>query len=319
VSHKLKIVRSLRLIPPNALREVKPGRLPIATEMLDMKILIDENIGTFHAEHRNALVTICIGDKYWTRWKEICQDNWESYCKKVHLDLIVIRHSLDNSHRGKERSPAWQKLLVLSQPWATLYDRIVWVDSDIFITPWAPDIVSTVPNPAMVGISEEGSQLSEAERQIYFERSYKISVDPSKAIQAWKFHQAAQFEGAGILDENVPMFNTGVLVLDPRAHNDLFLEVYGKDSESRLYEQPHLSLELYKRNLVHRLSSRFNWSVHHFLILLGKSGLDSNNINREIALIEDIMKNELAKSYFLHFCGSVNFMDLLNKLNILRA
>lgn len=283
-----------------------------------MKALLESAFAVIHREHRNAVATICIGDDYWDVWRGLCQNNWIDYCDKFNLDLIVVRTPLDQSESAKRRSPAWQKLLLLSQPWSREYERIVWLDSDIVISPWAPDIVAATPNPARIGVVESGSQLSEAERHIYLERSYKVALEPDKANLAWSIHTRNQFEGAGITQEAVTMYNTGVLVLDPRAHADLFFSVYEKQTQSRLYEQPHLSLEIHNRKIAQLISSRFNWSVHEFLVMLGKDGLNFEDRQREIAVMAEEVKNEKLKSYFLHFCGSIRFMTLMNKLIIFK-
>ena len=289
-----------------------------ANGMPAMNIFLEDHSVRFRREHRNALVTICIGDEYWSLWRDLCQTDWRAYCDKVKLDLIVVKQHLDLSDRAKRRSPAWQKLLLLSQPWADDYERIVWLDSDIVILPSAPDIIATAPDPALIGIVESGAQLSEAERHIYFERLFRTPVDPTRADLAWSIHIGNQFASAGISESSVTMYNTGVMVVNPRIHAEMFLNVYEGNSESRLYEQPHLSLEIHKRNIAHRISARFNWSIHEYLMLRGKGGISDNDRLKEIQIMMDDFLNEKQKAYFLHFCGSMKFMKLLHTLSILR-
>lgn len=73
-------------------------------------------------------------------------------------------------------------------------------------------------------------------------------------------------------DHKVPergvMGNTGVLVLSPAHHRDLFLHCYaGEDSGGRLYEQPLLSHEIFERDLAFELNARFNWGMQETLLL----------------------------------------------------
>jgi hypothetical protein len=80
-----------------------------------------------------AIVTLAIGERYLKMFERYCWKNWQVYADKYNYDLIVITDPLDNSERAKLRSPAWQKLLILSQDWSDKYEQIVWIDTDIII------------------------------------------------------------------------------------------------------------------------------------------------------------------------------------------
>ena len=82
---------------------------------------------------KKAIVTLTIGEKYEKLFNNHCKKNWCKFSEKYNYDLIVINKNLDNSKRGRERSPAWQKLLILSQEWSNNYDQIIWIDSDVII------------------------------------------------------------------------------------------------------------------------------------------------------------------------------------------
>ena len=92
-----------------------------------------------------AIVTLALGKKYLKEWQQFCQENWQKYADKYGYDVICIDAPLDESNRAIQRSPSWQKCLILSQNWSQNYDRIVWVDADIIISPEAPCIVQGVP------------------------------------------------------------------------------------------------------------------------------------------------------------------------------
>ena len=88
-----------------------------------------------HQEDSNikVLVTFAIGNKYRDLFHQYAKDGFLAYCKKFGYDLICITESLDQSERAQKRSPAWQKLLILSQPWSEKYERVLWMDTDIII------------------------------------------------------------------------------------------------------------------------------------------------------------------------------------------
>jgi hypothetical protein len=72
-----------------------------------------------------------LGRKWDERWRRLCEANWREYADRHGYDLIRIENPLDPSERGRARSPSWQKLLVLEQPFASRYERVVWADADL--------------------------------------------------------------------------------------------------------------------------------------------------------------------------------------------
>ena len=102
-----------------------------------------------------AIVTITLGKKHQVLWKRICEKNWKKYCSKFNLDLVVINLPLDDSERGKSRSPSWQKCLILSHPKVKNYEQIAWLDSDILInTSIAPNIFENIGVEEIGGVED---------------------------------------------------------------------------------------------------------------------------------------------------------------------
>src|SRR5262249_40366763 len=93
-----------------------------------------------------AIVTVAIGEPYFSKWTKYCASNWQNYGTKHNIDVICINQPLDDSELARSRSPSWQKCLVLNQPWATKYRQIVLLDSDVVINvEKSPDITADVP------------------------------------------------------------------------------------------------------------------------------------------------------------------------------
>lgn len=264
--------------------------------------------------HRQAIVTVLVGETYVETWQVLCQPNWQAYADRHGFDLIVIAHLPDASERGRGRSPAWQKLLVLDQPWSSAYERIVWVDADIVMSNHAPNILAVVPDPARIGASLSGAQFSEAEKHIYFERLHQVVVEPQLADLAWQFTEDNGFAESEIDREGARMLNTGVLVMNPQRHNAMLKDIYSSDSASRLYEQPALSREIARRDLLTPVTPRFNWVVHERRVLdfADVETLEHPEMPRLVAHL----RNELSKAYFLHFAGSMNIMQHLARLTL---
>src|SRR5207249_11685622 len=103
-----------------------------------------------------AIVTLVDGDRYRTMWRRYAEPQWKRYADRHELDVIALDRPLDDSPRARGRSPAWQKLLVLSQGFSSNYERVIWIDSDVAINPAAPLVSERVP-AERVGATEEFS------------------------------------------------------------------------------------------------------------------------------------------------------------------
>jgi len=255
------------------------------------------------------IVTAAIGELYMKLWDCVARPSWEKYADQVNADIVVITGHLDRSDMAMARSPAWQKLLILDQPWAKTYQRVLWLDADIVISPRALSIFDYAPDPAKIGICVNGGRLSDAEKLIYIERLYNIQFRADMAEMAWSEEVYKHY----LIDE-LPkhdiMYNTGVLVLSPPHHAELFREVYKAKQYGKLYEQPRLSHEIIERGLACELAPRFNWGVHEPLVMYTWRW-DYGTMERLRGAIDFLVGRELDNAYFLHFYGSIEVMKLM--------
>jgi len=275
--------------------------------------IVDSRKAALFPTRQKAIVTILMGDDYIDVWETLSRRSWEDYAERHGYDLIVITTHLDDSEFGRARPIPWQKLLILDQPWSAAYERIVWLDADIVISRTAPDVISTVRQPECVGAVNGGDQFSPAEKHVLFELQHNMQVDPSKVATALNYDLENGYAIDGLEVRGRPMLNTGVLVLSPRHHNELLLRVYPNENRSRLYEQSYLSLAILESRKVELLSARFNWTVHHRLVLDfygdGRTGPEQK---RRILLH---LQTELRrKAYFLHFAGAFPLLKQIAEL-----
>jgi hypothetical protein len=261
--------------------------------------------------NRNAIVTLCIGNDYIALWEHLCRHGWRTYADANQCDLFVISEPIDRSERGRSRSLAWQKLLVLDQDWAQKYQQIVWIDADIVITPHSPNILEYVRDPRQIGICLVADQLSLAQKHIYLERLYGQSIPARNADAAWLLHNDAPFEQDGIDPKGCPMLSTGVMVVSPQHHRQLFRQCYSLEGKTRLYEQPALSDLIRRSGLMQSVSPRFNWTINEAMMLFFKRMPRLPLLDGEMAFINAFVENEYQKAYFLHFAGSMPLMNLL--------
>jgi hypothetical protein len=242
----------------------------------------------------SAIVTVVLGDEYQAVWQRAARRSWEAYGRIHGLDVIVVTAPLDDAAGG--RSPAWQKCLVLSQPWSSQYRRIVWLDADIVINEAAPSILDHCGAPDRVSATLVNDQLSSAQKQILLERIQGIVIPPGQADSRWGETQNLVYTSHGIATDRTDMVATGVMVLSPEHHRSLLEGVYAKPESGRAYEQAWLSHAILSQGLLHRLSARFNWGLWDAIWLERKGQWGEMNEDR-LAFV----MNELDKAYFLHF------------------
>lgn len=254
------------------------------------------------------IVTIAIGELYRDLWESACRPSWEAYAAQWHADIVVITGHLEDSDLAMARSPAWQKLLILDQPWAQPYQNVLWLDADIVISPRALNIFEYATDPTKIGICVNGGRLSETERLIYIERLYGVQFRADMAATAWVQEIYKQYLYEGLPEHDV-MYNTGVMVLSPQHHAELFREVYKGEEHGKLYEQPRLSHEIIVRGLAQELVPRFNWGIHESLVMYTWHW-DYGDVNRYGTAISFLVERELDNAYFLHFYGSMGVMKL---------
>jgi hypothetical protein len=256
---------------------------------------------------RAAIVSVVIGETYEAMWGQLCAASWIAYVERMGFDLIVFKARLDPADA---RSPAWQKLLILALPWMQRYERVVWLDSDIIISPGAPDILEFAGPPEKVGLVLEGARLSPAEQQVYLERLHKMIAPPDSLDYLWSNSQIAAYHADG-LPPHGELYNTGVMVLSPRHHTELLRGVYECPERTRLYEQAHLSHLLIEGGLAHEISPRFNWGIMESMRLyLDEEVLAGLSENALGGIVTALVRAEMRNAYFLHFYGAMNLLKL---------
>jgi hypothetical protein len=254
---------------------------------------------------RKALVTLAVGDAFRRRWLDVCSANWRRYADRHGYDLICLDAPLDDSERAHRRSPAWQKCLILGQPFSLRYDRLVWVDLDILIHPFAPDICDGVPIDRIGAVDEYSIPTPELHRQML-----------AKCYAAWK-DQGVAFVPNATPQEYYTVFGfergfeqvvqTGAMVLSPAYHRDLLESVYHRYDDKGPgwnYEMRPLSYEILQAGCAHWIDPRFNyiWGIYealHFPFLTPGS-----QHPRLAACLDDARQ----ETYFLHFAGRTDLM-----------
>jgi hypothetical protein len=239
---------------------------------------------------RRAIVTLAIGEGYAETWRELCEPSWRAYAERHGYELIWLTEPLDDSPRARDRSPSWQKLLVLEQPFARDFERIVWVDADVVFSEGAPDIAAGVPIEKVGAVDEFDAPTPQVKRRIY-----------GPMLDGY-------YAEAGLDREFDQVVQAGVMVLSPAHHAEVLRRVYDSYEDVGLnFEMRPLSYELLSAGQVHWLDPRFNrlWEVqrtyrHPHLIDYPR------HPKARVALRE-----ALAEVHLLHFAGRPEEMERL--------
>jgi len=281
---------------------------------------------------KKAVVTLTIGTKFEKYFKELCNLNWRRYCEKHGFDLIIIKDNLDNSLRATKRSPAWQKLLILSQSWSIKYDVIVWIDADVLINNNESIDISYVVPIEKVGAVETYSIPTREIHDISLKRLYcyydQNKIEYINNLNPHDYYTNRNIKG-GNLNEVV---QTGVFVCSPRYHKEIFEHIYYNNEDLKgaewNYEMPAMSFELLNAKMVHWISPRFNFCVLDLMaafypeILLNKKESNHLLLKKILNSISKIsfeenrskcLNNIFDLSIFMHFAGC---QELMSKVRV---
>lgn len=249
-----------------------------------------------------ALVSLAIGDNHRALWERCARPSWLAYVERHGLDLIVLTEPIDPDDAAR-RSPAWQKCLIPAAPWARRYQRLAWVDSDVVISPSAPDIFQSTPD-GMIGATLVNDQCSTAERHILMSAFGKDGITPGPGDElaaveaAWGRIQNQLYRANGVEVDETRMVATGVIVFEPGRHAEPFVQAFGYPQRSRNYEQPALSSGILRSGRLHRLSPRWNWGVWDVLFLHFR---DTAHEPTPKPLLRALIAQQLSNAHFLHF------------------
>lgn len=234
---------------------------------------------------RVLLVAIAIGEEYKKKYEAIFYPSQKAYADRHGYDIKVVDGFLDLT--TQERSfISLQKILVCSQSWSHQYEFIVFVDSDILISPNAPAIHKAIDFGKNIGIVDEYLQPTHEERLLIQKK------------MGWEKNAEEYYRLSGFQITTQRVLNTGVLVLQPKFHQALLEDIYKATKSTGLnhprgfhYEQSSIGYNLLTNARYALLPSQWNaiWAVRKY----------SPNLNQNL-------KQFIAENYFVHFAGDID-------------
>jgi hypothetical protein len=231
------------------------------------------------------LVTIAIGDKYLTEYNNLFYESQKKYAFKNGYDFKVITDFLDTNIKHSS-TVSFNKILVCSQEWSDEYDFIIFIDADILININSPPIHNYTDYGECIGIVNEYSQPTKEKRIKLQEK------------MGWETNATDYYKLNGFDIQTDFVFNSGVLVCQPKIHKDFLQNVYNKYIKQSIsnprgfhFEQSSIGYELQTANFYKILDNKFN-------ALWGLTKIDNENSN---------LNDFFNENYFIHFAGRVDF------------
>ena len=182
---------------------------------------------------KNAIVTLCIGTEEWVPYTH---EPMKKYADRIGADFIVIDQPKVNYSKTKNVNPIlfekYQIYDILEE-----YDRVLYLDTDILVTPDAPNIFEIVPYDRIAGVYEDFGMDADDRRE-------RI-----KNVQA----------NLGDLNWKTGFMNSGVFVVS-KIHRDLFNLIWKHGCIDVKYEQTNTNWYIHKAGYeILELDYRFNY------------------------------------------------------------
>ena len=244
------------------------------------------------SKHRKAIVTLIVGQRHAQLWQTLALPSWQRYAARHGYEIVALDRFPDESSFARERHLTWQKMLVLGHPAVARFERVLWLDSDIIINDAvAPCPVEQTP-PERVGAVADQALLSHPALATPFARINHAQGGVAEVARAG-------YRVNGLEPPCDFWLNSGVLVLSPAIHRELFEEIYrGSKPLANVYdEQFPLTYELVRRGLYQPIDPRFNQ------LWLEYKAASYPLLRVAPALLSMCVATALDNSFFLHFAG----------------
>jgi len=235
-----------------------------------------------------------------------------SYCARHGIGLVVFDSELDsdtpeNLHYKKAN---WQKYLIPQklEHAGIDYDRVLFLDADILINPFAPNIFDSCPKGHIGIVSKRSIPMpyEEVLRRIAFYRNTFYSQ--SYPLDSALFIGLERLYGCHELPVQPEEFCSGLFLFD-RQDSELIQSVYYKykrdiQSITNNGDQTHANYVIQSSGKAHFLDYRFQaiwiyemaWYFPHLY-----QYRDEYDAHRSSFI--DAIKSTLSRNYFLHFAG----------------
>ena len=262
----------------------------------------------------HVLATTAIGGKYFEDWSERSAPGWLQYAKKFNLGIVVAADELLSPSDQYYKGPSWQKLLLphLIEDSLPNVKRVALIDTDILISPLAPNIFDVSP-PEKIGVVSLYKNLpmdyyDVRSRIAFFRQAY---YDPEYPLESELLASPEVIFAHRDLTTHGDFFCAGVMVTSLKHHSDSLVSWFydfDRDAGSALldqhgnWEQPIVNDKVQSEGLAHWLPYEFQALWIYEMAWYYPFLYRSNPALSDSAA--DCIVSTLSRNYFLHFAGS---------------
>jgi hypothetical protein len=256
---------------------------------------------------KDYIVTIAIGDKYLTDWEKFALPFWTSYCKKYGLGLIVICEDLIELGSVPWKKATWQKFLIgdYAKKHFPHIERICYLDTDILISPLAPNVFDFHQDGSMSLVSLfhglPYNRTATIEKLTWFRNQSSAGSYPLDSAIYMGITDLFNYHGLAPQDDYAC---AGMFIMDTSIHSRAMQQFFFTiDSNVHTItnggDQTHFNYLTQSNFLINWISYKFQsiWSYE------AANYYPSVFFDRDSDHTYLSIQNALVNNYFLHFAG----------------
>jgi len=256
------------------------------------------------------ILTTAIGGSYYDRWNRDFRPSWVRYAERYDLGIVVVTADIFGPTEPR-RHGAWQKLLGprALREFLGRDVRCLLLDSDVIISPGAPNVFDRCPPHSLGVVSQEyGVPLGGAQplrRQMAFLR--KSFMDDNFPLRSSLIATPAKVAELGGFPPLSNYFCSGVVMTNTSRHANLFSRWYSEAPCTSDYRSIDWGEELWMNVKVANIDDvvwmGYEWqALWAFEVAANYPFLYAAPKNEELS--SWILAAVLLNNHFLHLAGS---------------
>ncbi|NRD72059.1 glycosyltransferase family 8 protein [Shewanella sp. VB17] len=232
---------------------------------------------------KKAIFTLAIGDN---PMYKAALESFRIYAKKVEADLIVsdqLHYKIDIQNPKYSASPAWPEKLYTKEL-LKKYDRVLYLDADIMVTPWAKNIFEEYQDLETIYMFDEGLHTDRSLPIGEINETLEATETWSKPNSTYSYYNFGMF----LVSRECPLFNLATIEGMQQICNTV-----------KFYDQTYINYIIQKHNIKNQsVDASFNrmellgmkdYRKANFIHYAGR-GYRIKCPSREIRYIDDYCK-----------------------------
>jgi hypothetical protein len=269
----------------------------------------------------NWIVTLAIGDKYFSNWTSTVKDSWIDYANRHDLGILVItKHLIELTHPNWKK-PNWQKLLIASnlKSLGREVQLVCYLDTDILINPFSPNVFN-LHVKGKIGVVSLRKNLpfdyDQTLRRLALLR-HKF-IDDTYPLDSALFIDLPGLFGFHNLPTQPDEFCSGFLLFDPTQFASI-MEGWFHEYDQTINtitgggDQTHMNFHIQSLDLANYLPYEFQ-GIWAFEAANYYGFLFMQKFN-DLGLYKECIEATLQRVHFLHFAGNWPESSTFSKIN----